>query len=113
MTTIVLIFMLAVVVEGLVEYVKSCAAQAGRVIPALAIQITALVAAVGLALLTGADIFAELGIMLGYPVVGVVITGVFLSRGSNYMSDLIGRLRNGGGVYASLLEDDIITSDKE
>ncbi|NLW78854.1 MAG: hypothetical protein GXY32_05515 [Ruminococcaceae bacterium] len=38
---------------------------------------------------------AMLGVSI--PVLGTIFTGIFISRGTNYVSDLIGRLRNGGG----------------
>lgn len=39
------------------------------------------------------NIFALLGIDLKWPVVGVVLTGILISRGSNYIHDLVGKLK--------------------
>lgn len=94
MDMILLVLILAVTVEGFVEYGKSIAALATQKDKKpFILQLSALAAAVSLALLTGADFYSELGVVFAYPMVGSVFTGVFLSRGSNYVSDFIGRLR--------------------
>ncbi len=43
---------------------------------------------------TGVDIFHLLGIDLKWPVVGVVLTGIIISRGSNFIHDLVTRLQS-------------------
>ena len=97
MEMVLLILVLAITVEGLVEYVKGAAQLflegEKRV---LLIQLGALVASVLLCLLAGADIYTYLGVNFAAVWVGCVLTGVFASRGTNYISDLIGRLRNTG-----------------
>lgn len=45
--------------------------------------------AIGVNVLAGMDLFALFGIPLLYPVVGTILTGVLLSRGSNFIHDLI------------------------
>lgn len=40
------------------------------------------------------DIPATLGVVASYPLVGQVLTGIVLARGSNYIYDLIGRFTN-------------------
>ena len=71
MDIIIVVLMLAVVVEALIQYVKSFVA----------------------AFSTGADMFSALGIAFDWPTIGVVLTGIFLSRGSNYISDFIKKMR--------------------
>lgn len=92
MELICLFFVLAVVVEGMVEYTKTLIAMEDK--KAIAIQLSALGVSVLLCLLSGADVFAQMGVVFRVPYVGEVLTGVFASRGANYASDLIGRLNN-------------------
>lgn len=97
MDTFLLVGMLAVIVEGLVEYGKSIwklATEKDK--KALILQLAALAISIFLCLLTGADFFSGLGVVFAWPLVGSVFTGVFISRGSNYVSDFIGRLRGAG-----------------
>lgn len=93
MTGIALLLVLAVLVEALVEYGKTlltAVSEGGW--KAAIIQLAAIVTAVTLCLLAGADLFAVLDISLGGGVTGCVLTGVLTARGSNYMADLLGRL---------------------
>jgi hypothetical protein len=89
---IILVF--AITIEALVEYVKSFSAQDKR---AIIIQLGAAAASVFLCFLAGVDLYAALGVSL--PVAGTIFTGIFVSRGTNYINDLIGRLRNGGACF--------------
>jgi len=93
MTSIILIIVLAVTVEALVEYVKTImGAEKNTII----IQMAALAVSVALCLASGADLYAFLGVSFVYPEIGVILTGVFASRGANYVSDLIKKLQNVG-----------------
>ena len=98
METIVLFLTLAVTVEGLVEYAKNIIEGERR---AVVIQLCALVVAVALCVLAGADIYASLGVTFSVPYVGCVLTGTFASRGANYASDILGKLQSSGGKYAA------------
>ena len=88
-----LFLVLAVIVEGLVEYAKNIVQMKDK--KSVALQTTALCVAVALSVLTGADLFGELGISFRVPYVGSILTGIFASRGANYASDLLGRLTKG------------------
>ena len=94
MKGIVLIVVLAIVVEALVEYGKSfleaCHSGGWR---AIVLQLVALLAAVLLCFAAGADLFAVLGVEFAVPWIGTLLTGIFASRGSNYVNDLIGKIR--------------------
>ena len=92
METFTLFVIMAVIVEGLVEYVKTIVEMKDR--KAVVIQLSALLAAVALCVLCGADVFTKLGMTFAVPYVGCVLTGIFASRGSNYVSDLIGKLNS-------------------
>ena len=96
MEQLALALMMAVTAEGLVEYGKSAAAAlAGGGWRAAALQGGAAAVSVALCLGSGADLYAPLGVQFAAGWVGPVLTGIFASRGSNYLSDLIGRLRGG------------------
>ena len=45
---------------------------------------------------TGADMSSALGVVFDWPTIGVVLTGIFASRGANFVSDLISKLQNIG-----------------
>ena len=51
------------------------------------------IVAVLLCVLSGADMYAALGVPFSVPAVGMVLTGIFASRGANFVNDLIGKLR--------------------
>ncbi|MDU4953650.1 MAG: hypothetical protein DBY38_10610 [Clostridium cadaveris] len=55
-------------------------------------RIGALVISVLLAYTANIDIFALMGIGLSIPLVGVILTGVLISRGTNFVHDLITKL---------------------
>ena len=95
MQAILLTLMLAVTIEGLVEYVKSVAQH--KAWKTVALQLGAAAVSVLLCIASGADLYAALGVEFSLPFAGCALTGVFASRGANYVSDLIGRLRAAGG----------------
>jgi len=76
----------AILIEGFVEYVK------------LSFQrkmcteiIGAMICGIGIALVYDLDLIAAVGITTEVPYVSNVLTGLILSRGSNYVFDLIGK----------------------
>lgn len=94
MTGVALILVLAVTVEALVEYVKQAIKTvSGEGRKCLAVQLGALAVSVGLCLAAHADLYAALDVQFAWPWIGSVLTGVFASRGANYVNDLITKLR--------------------
>lgn len=94
MEGIVLVLALAVIVEGLVQYAKEIGKAIGAKEWKVALtQGCALVIGIVLCLLTGADLFSVVGIQFLWPVAGTVLTGIIISRGANYVSDLIKRIQ--------------------
>lgn len=93
MTAITLIIIMAITVEALVEYIKTLFSTDSKTI---ILQMSALAASIILCLATGANIYGLLGVTFAYPIIGVVLTGIFASRGSNYISDFIGKLQSTG-----------------
>lgn len=88
------VVLLAIVVEGLVEYVKSVIRMfTKRDYKREITQLAALVCSALLCLSAGADLFSLVGLSFGQPFVGQLLTGIFASRGANYVNDLADRLR--------------------
>lgn len=50
-----------------------------------------IVVGIGLAFAFNADMFIPLGLTVNH-YIGMVLTGIVMSRGSNYVSDLIGKI---------------------
>ena len=95
MQTILLAIVMAVTVEALIEYVKQIAkALSSGEVKAAATQVVSILLGVLLCLAVGADVYGALGVAFAVPWVGTVLTGIFASRGSNYVSDLAKRLQN-------------------
>ncbi len=95
MKGILLILTMAIVVEALVEYGKSIGRafmEEGGVKTAVT-QLCAIGLGVVLCFACGGDLFAAVGVDFAWPWLGVVLTGVLISRGANYVSDFIGKLQ--------------------
>jgi len=84
MTQLTLFFLLATLVEGIVEY-------AGDTVPAAIKQYVAAAVAIALCIAEGADLLAVLGLTAPYPYVGAIVTGLILGRGSNELHDFTDR----------------------
>lgn len=83
------IFVLAILVEAIVEYfVVGLVGEKTYLIRYIA-------AAVGVALCLAynADLFRAVGILSTVPFVGSILTGLIVSRGSNYLNDFISKIR--------------------
>lgn len=88
-TTLVTIFILAIVVEALVEY--------GTLIFGKVInwkQIVAIAVSILLAIGAQVDLFAVVGVKFIIPYLGIVLTGIIFSRGANYTADFVKLLQN-------------------
>lgn len=82
------IIFLAIVIEAVITYARTLVIDRKfqwQIAAAMALGIVC-------ALAFGVDLFAVAGIPAAVPYVGQALTGVLLSRGSNYVFDLIGRL---------------------
>lgn len=96
----ILVLMMAVTVEGLVEYGRTLwEGAAAREFQAVALQAAALALSVALCFAAGADFYRALGVNFSAPWIGTVLTGIFASRGANYLSDLLGKLQGVGKVH--------------
>ena len=94
MDMILLALAMAVTVEGLIEYIKTLGkAVLEKAWKTALTQGCALALGIALCFAVGADLYAALGVTFALPWVGSLLTGIFASRGSNYLSDLISRLQ--------------------
>ena len=101
MNMIVLVLMMAVTVEALVEYAKTF----GKAIiekqwKTAATQAGAVALGVLLCFGVGADFYAALGVNFNVAWIGIALTGIFASRGANYVSDLVKKLQALGAAQA-------------
>ncbi|WP_459129903.1 hypothetical protein [Guggenheimella bovis] len=78
---------MAILVEAIITYVSEIKSVKSPLILSLVLGVV-------VALAYGLDLPKELGIVSRLSYVGEVITGVVLSRGSNYLYDLLGRFTN-------------------
>lgn len=97
MNSMMMIFALAVTVEALVEYGKSIGrAFTGGGWKKAVPQLAAVAAGVALCLTADADLYATAGLAFAYPWLGRMLTGIFISRGANYVSDFVQKLLQKG-----------------
>lgn len=95
MQGIALVLVMAVITEGIVEYVKSLYNMFAKDgVKTAVLQAIAIVVSIAICFATSANLFATLGIMFKYEWIGTLLTGIFASRGANYVSDLVSKLSN-------------------
>ena len=100
MDMIVLALMMAVTVEGLIEYGKTVGkAMLDKQYKTAITQGTALILSVLLCFAVGADFYAVLNVQFTLPWVGCLLTGIFASRGANFVSDLFKKLQTLGDNF--------------
>jgi len=89
---IAVIIAVAILIEGLVEYGKNIADMfyGGDKKTAIT-QMVTIVIGIALAFAFGANMFIPLGLTVNH-YIGMVLTGIVMSRGSNYVSDLISKI---------------------
>ena len=89
---IAIIIAVAILIEGLVEYGKNITDMfyGGEKKTAIT-QIVTIIVGIALAFAFNADMFVPLGLTVNH-YIGMVLTGIVMSRGSNYVSDLIGKI---------------------
>lgn len=57
-------------------------------------KVGAVLVSIMLTIVTGLDIFELLGFNISIPVLGEVLTGVLISRGANFIHDILGSVGN-------------------
>lgn len=88
-----LTIVLAILTEALVEYASTICKCfiAGQIKTAIK-QAASVAIAVILCCSLQLDVFAALGMKFGAPLIGIMLTGIFASRGANYFSDFLSRI---------------------
>jgi len=91
---LLLLFVVSVLTEGIWENLKKVIPQVGFIKKHWNYigKIGALLVGVAVAWLTDINIFALLEINIRSHIIGVILTGVMLGRGSNYVHDIISKL---------------------
>lgn len=84
------ILFLAIIVEGIVTYVTTIYTEHRLHWQSIVACAFGVLVSVTYAI----DLFELVGMTSHIPFVGMVLTGILISRGSNYMFDLIGKLTN-------------------
>ena len=93
MEGLILVVVMAIIVEALVEYGKSIAkAFAERSVKTAVTQLVAIGLGILLCFASRGDLFSLAGVTFGWPWLGMVLTGIIISRGANYVSDFVKRL---------------------
>lgn len=91
--------MLSVIVEALVEYGSTIFAMVEEKAYKKAVkQVCAIAIGITFCLAAGVDFFGEVGLTFALPMLGTILTGIFISRGANYVSDFIRKLQSLSGV---------------
>lgn len=86
------IIAVAILIEGLVEYGKTIGDMVENGEKKTAItQCITIIVGILLMLAFDKDLFAVIGMPVNH-YIGIVLTGIIASRGSNYVSDFIGKL---------------------
>ena len=101
MDNLLAILMIAVIVEAITEWAKLIIKD-GKPNQWM---IVSLVVALVLTLTSGVDLFAEIGLVFNLPYIGSALTGIFLSRGSNYIFELAEKLKRPPVLSAPIVTD--------
>lgn len=98
MSMILLAIVMAIIVEALVEYGKTIlSAVENHEYKTAVTQLLAIALAVMLCFAVQADVFLALGINFNVQWIGILLTGIFASRGSNYVSDIVKKIQTAIG----------------
>jgi len=86
--TITGVFILAFFTEGLVEYLF-----AKKEVSQPVLKYVALAIGIGLAIAYNVDLLAGVGMVSIVPVIGNIVSGIVIGRGSNYANDFVQKLK--------------------
>ena len=98
---------MSVLVEGLISWVDAFATADKQAKVKLGASI---IAGLLISVSFNFDIMSILGYNSAYPLVGSVITGLLIARGSNYFFDLVGKLTNGGSTVVTAPAQSTVTA---
>lgn len=93
MNGIALVLAIAVTVEAVVDAIKCVYGYVTRKeYKKLVARVSAMGISVLLCFISGADLFSAVGVAFQSSFVGTLLTGIFASRGANYINDLVTRV---------------------
>ena len=111
MQTIVLILVLAITVEAIIQYSKTIIEMLEKKqYKTFATQLAAILLSVFICFTAGVDLYTLVGVSFTLPWLGMLLTGIVVSRGSNYPSDFIKRLQS-PDIGEIVLEDIVEAAD--
>ena len=111
MQTIVLILVLAITVEAIIQYSKTIIEMLEKKqYKTFATQLAAILLSVFICFTAGVDLYTLVGVSFTLPWLGMLLTGIVVSRGSNYTSAFIKRLKN-KDIGEIVLEDIVEAAD--
>ena len=111
MQTVVLILVLAITVEAIIQYSKTIIEMLEKKqYKTFATQLAAILLSVFICFTAGVDLYTLVGVSFTLPWLGMLLTGIVVSRGSNYTSDFIKRLQN-PDIGEIVLEDIVEAAD--
>lgn len=90
MEKLLVIVMVALIAESVWETLKMTWQEGKVFIDRIGALVVALVLSIGVKL----DILSLLGINTTIPLLGVILTGILISRGSNFIHDLLSKISN-------------------
>lgn len=88
MTQFLILFIFAILVEALVSMTLGDAP-----VPGWVKKVASIVLGVGVCIVYKVGLIALLGVEGGIPLVDYIATGIIISRGSNFLSDLLTRIK--------------------
>lgn len=94
MDPVYVIGLAAMLVEALVQVIKGWV-PADVSVPSWLWPVLSAIFGVALCELAGIDAMAALGLSIEQPIVGAALTGILISRGSNFTHDLWDRVKRG------------------
>ena len=90
MTQFLILFIFAILVEALVSMTLGDAP-----VPGWVKKVASIVLGVGVCIVYKVGLIALLGVEGGIPIVDWIATGIIISRGSNFLNDLLVRIKGG------------------
>ena len=94
MTQFLILFIFAILVEAIINMtigdVTTC--------PGWVKKVASIVLGIGVCIVYRVGLIALLGVEGGIPMVDFVATGIIISRGSNFLSDLLTRIKGGNAA---------------
>lgn len=97
MNAIVIVLVLAVTIEAVIDVIKGWVPE-GAHLPSVLWPIVSAALGVALCIVAGVDILALAGVSLAVPLIGQVLTGVLISKSSNFIYDFWERVKGAGGA---------------